>query len=549
MSSSSPEYDAIVIGAGHNGLTCACYLAKAGLKVLVIEQYHSIGGMTITEEVTLPGFKSDVHAFGYQLANLSPVPAELNLNKYGFELLRPEISYSHVFPDGGYVSMYRNLEQTMKSIEKYSKKDAYTWKKMFERYLVAKDSIISTINTPPLPLSTQLAMMEKKSPVASDDDDGIDPYRSNLQSMRSWCNEWFESEEAKVMFGTFAAFVGLSPDDAGGGETAYLFSTIVQDGGNNVVKGGFGNLPLALTIYLQSKGGKIITNAAVTKIIIKEGKGAVGVKLDNGKEIGVKRLVASSTDPSTLVLKLIGEEHLDTRIVEGIKKLEWGDPVLAVYLALDGLVEYVAGGDIIPSAQLHLSPQTLDYFAKIFYECRSGKLSSEPLPIMSNDSVADPSRVPSGKHLLKFLILSVPYKIKGDNVAGDSSNKTNIKSDWRNVKEQYGDHIIDMIAEKYIRNLKKITLKRVVYSPVDFEKRPTTSVYGTLSCGAVLPYQKSSMRPIPELGCYKTPIPNIYLCGAGSHPGPGVSMAPGRNAAQTIFADLNLDFKRVTVPG
>lgn len=517
--------------------------------MLVIEQYHSIGGMTITEEVTLPGFKSDVHAFGYQLANLSPVPAELNLNKYGFELLRPEISYSHVFPDGGYVSMYRNLEQTMKSIEKYSKNDAYTWKKMFERYLAIKDSIISTINTPPLPLSTQLAMMEKKSPVASDDDDGIDPYRSNLQSMRSWCNEWFESEEAKVMFGTFAAFVGLSPDDAGGGETAYLFSTIVQDGGNNVVKGGFGNLPLALTIYLQSKGGKIITNAAVTKIIIKEGKGAVGVKLDNGKEIGVKRLVASSTDPSTLVLKLIGEEHLDTRIVKGIKKLEWGDPVLAVYLALDGLVEYVAGGDIIPSAQLHLSPQTLDYFAKIFYECRSGKLPSEPLPIMSNDSVADPSRVPSGKHLLKFLILSVPYKIKGDNVAGDSSNKTNTKSEWRNVKEQYGDHIIDMIAEKYIRNLKKITLKRVVYSPVDFEKRPTTSVYGTLSCGAVLPYQKSSMRPIPELGCYKTPIPNIYLCGAGSHPGPGVSMAPGRNAAQTIFADLNLDFKRVTVPG
>jgi beta-carotene ketolase (CrtO type) len=105
------EYDAIVIGAGHNGLTCACYLAKAGLKVLVIEQYKSIGGMTITEEVTLPGFRSDVHAFGYQLANLSPVPDELNLSEYGFELLRSEISYSHVFPDGGYISMYRSVEK------------------------------------------------------------------------------------------------------------------------------------------------------------------------------------------------------------------------------------------------------------------------------------------------------------------------------------------------------------------------------------------------------------------------------------------------------
>jgi beta-carotene ketolase (CrtO type) len=452
--------------------------------------------------------------------------------------------------------MYRSVEKTMKSIEKYSKKDAHTWKKMFDRYLGEKDFIISTINTPPLPLSTQIAMMQNShtgSSSNSSDGERLDPYRSSLQSMRSWCNEWFESQEAKVMFGTFAAFVGLSPDDAGGGETAYLFSTIMQDGGNNVVKGGFVNLPLALSKYLQSRGGEIITNTAVTKIIIREGR-AVGVRLDSGKEIGVKKIIASSADPSTLSLKLIGEEYLDARIVNGIKKIEWGDSVLAVYLALNGPAEYYAGTDIIQSTQLHLSPPTIDFFAKIFYECRSGKLPSEPLFIMSNDSIADPSRVPTGKHLMKFLILSVPYKVKliDDDIIDndhcnytddDNSNITN--GDWDNVKEQYGDHIIDMITEKYIPNLKKITLKPVIYSPADFEKRPTTSVYGTLSCGTVVPYQRSSMRPIPELGCYRMPIPNIYLCGAGSHPGPGVSMAPGRNAAQVIFADLNLDFRNI----
>jgi beta-carotene ketolase (CrtO type) len=133
--SSSSEYDAIIIGAGHNGLTCSCYLVKAGLKVLVAEQYHSLGSMTITEEVTLPGFRSDVHAFGYQLASLSPVPTELNLDKHGFELLKPEISYSHVFPDRGYISMYRSVDKTAKSIERYSKKDARTWKKLFDNYL------------------------------------------------------------------------------------------------------------------------------------------------------------------------------------------------------------------------------------------------------------------------------------------------------------------------------------------------------------------------------------------------------------------------------
>jgi len=219
-SSYSSGYDAIIIGAGHNGLTCACYLAKAGLSVLVVEQNHSLGGMTITEQVTLPGFRSDVHAFGYQLANLSPVPAELNLDKYGFELLKPEISYSHVFPDRKYISMYRTVDETVKSIEKYSKKDAHTWKKMFDKYQAAKESIKSIINSPPHSLSSQIAVMEKRN------SGNLDSYRSSLQSMRSWCNEWFESEEVKIMFGTFAAFVGLSPDDAGGGETDLLFQNI-----------------------------------------------------------------------------------------------------------------------------------------------------------------------------------------------------------------------------------------------------------------------------------------------------------------------------------
>jgi beta-carotene ketolase (CrtO type) len=289
------SYDAIVIGAGHNGLTCACYLARFGLKVLVIEKYHSIGGMTITEEITLPGFWSDVHAFGYQLANLSPVPDELNLGSYGFELIKPQISYSHIFPDGGYITMYRDIQKTVKSIEKYSYKDAKTWTKLFENYRKEKNDIVSSINSSPQLLSSQIKKMKK-----SDIDKILsNKFRSNIQSMRSWGNEYFESEEARVMFGTFAAFVGLSPDDAGGGSLSYLFSSIIQDEGNNVVKGGFINLPLALVKYLKANGGNIITNSGVEKIIINNGR-AIGVKLENGKIIDVKKVVASSTDPYTL---------------------------------------------------------------------------------------------------------------------------------------------------------------------------------------------------------------------------------------------------------
>lgn len=134
-------YDAIVVGAGHNGLTCACYLARAGLQTLVLDQYHTVGGMATTEELTLPGFRSDVHAFGFQFANLSPVPEELGLADFGLELIRPEINYSHVFPGGGIISMHREVENTVASIGRYSKADGQTWRRLAGDFVQARDNI------------------------------------------------------------------------------------------------------------------------------------------------------------------------------------------------------------------------------------------------------------------------------------------------------------------------------------------------------------------------------------------------------------------------
>ena len=350
--------------------------------------------------------------------------------------------------------------------------------------------------------------------------------------MRSWCDENFESDEAKVVFGTFVAFVGLSPDDAGGGELCHLFASIIQDKGNNVVRGGFVNLPKALAKFIESRNGAIMTNASVTKIVIENGK-AMGVILANGKSITAKKLVASSTDPSTLILKLIGEDYVDSTIINSIKRIEWGDSIFGIYLALDGRLEYRLDQEVSRSSQIHLSPPTLEYFSKIFYECRSGMIPNNPLSIMSNDSIIDPSRVPpqaeGTNQLIKFLILSVPYDIKSYDIG---NNERAMKIDWSDIKEQYSDQIIDMITHDYIPNLKSIVSKKVSYSPVDYENKPTTCIKGTLSCGAVLPYQSGSMRPIPQLSNYRVPsLQNVYLCGSGNHPGPGVSMAPGRNAA------------------
>ncbi len=226
----SRAYDAIVIGAGHNGLTCACYLARAGLKILVLEQYHQVGGMTVTEEETLPGFWSDIHASGYQLANLSPAPYELGLlDRY--ELIEPEIPFSHAFPDGSIISVNRDIERTVAEISRYSRKDAGTWRDLMNRFLAQKEAITAAMFSPPPSLPAAAAHFAASSA-------GMEAYRFSMQSVRSWANQTLEAEETKTLFGSFATFLGASPDDAGGAELGWLFASVLQNVGNNLVKAG-----------------------------------------------------------------------------------------------------------------------------------------------------------------------------------------------------------------------------------------------------------------------------------------------------------------------
>src|SRR5262249_43698887 len=172
------QYDAIIIGAGHNGLACACYLAKAGLKVLILERYRDIGGMTITEEETLPGFWSDIHASGYQLANLSPVPHELGLTDR-YELIDPDIPFSHAFPDGRIISVSRDLEETCLDIARYSHKDAEAWRAAMNRFLAEKDAIAASMFSPPPSFADAAARFAASSA-------GMEAYRFSMQSVRSW---------------------------------------------------------------------------------------------------------------------------------------------------------------------------------------------------------------------------------------------------------------------------------------------------------------------------------------------------------------------------
>jgi beta-carotene ketolase (CrtO type) len=522
----SARYDAIIIGAGHNGLTCAAYLARTGLKVLVLEQYRQVGGMTLTEEITLPGFRSDLHAFGYQLANLSPVPRELDLARFGFELIRPEINYSHAFPDGGLISNFRDVEQTVASLSRYSRQDGETWRHLFQEFLKIKPRLTDWLNSPPPSLAQDAATLESTP-------DGLGLYRFRLQSLRSWCDEWFEAPETKMFLGAFACHVNTAPADAGGGYVAWLFASLIQDLGNNVVKGGMHNLSLALARYLESQNGEIRTGARVQRLIVERGR-AVAVRLNNGEEIPVGRVVAAGLDPGQLILNLLGETAVGPEVVQKIRHYEWGDAAFVIYLALDGPPEYQAGPAALQSAYVHPTSRSMAFFSRIYAECREGLIPAEPLMVICNDAAIDPSRAPAGKFVMKLIANNVPYAIKGD-ATGRIKART-----WDEAREPYADYLIDRLTATCIPNLKRRISKRVVHSPVDMERFLLSAVHGTVTHGAMVPYQMGSMRPIPELGQYRTPVANVYLCASGSHPGPGVSMAPGRNGAHAILQDLKL---------
>ncbi|MDQ3696044.1 MAG: NAD(P)/FAD-dependent oxidoreductase [Chloroflexota bacterium] len=521
-------YEVIVIGAGQNGLTGAGYLAAAGLKVLVLERYHAIGGMTLTEEVTGPGFWSDRYASGYQLANLSPVPVDFALHEHGLELIEPGLPYAHAFPGGRMIAVSRDLNQTIASIAQISATDSATCRRLFERYRTAQDQIVNGMFAPPPSLAAPSAAFQN-------DPGGLDDYRFSRHSVRAWCDEQFESAEVKSLFASVAAFVGAAPDDAGGAEMAWLVASLLQAAGNKYVKGGMNNLTRALASYLIAHGGEVRASAGVERILVTNGK-ATGVRLESGAEILTSGPVISATDPRQLVDRLLGPEAAGSELVAQARRYEWGDAAFIIFVALDGPVAYAAGPELGTAGHVHLTPAGIGAISQAFVECRNGTLPAAPVIVAWNDSAIDPSRVPAGKHLKKFVVLGVP-----DEIAGDATGRIAARA-WEVAKDDYADYLIDLIAAHYLPDLKTKLRRRVAHSPRDLERAPRGAARGTIPRGAMSPDRIGSQRPTPELGAYRTPIPNVYRCDSSTHPGPGVSMASGHNAARLICADLGLPF-------
>lgn len=522
-------YDLIVIGGGHNGLVTAAYLARAGMKVLVLERRELVGGACVTEELW-PGFKVSTAAYVNSL--LRPeIIRDLELKKHGFELLPRNPSSFTPFPDGRSLLMGPDPELNRREVSKFSTRDAEAlprYEKMLER---VADFIEPTLmQTPPDPWSGRIGDLWQLGKLAMSfrklGKDGPAALDILSGAARPILDRWFESEQLKVTLATDAIIGAFASPSTPG--TAYVLFHHVMGECNGVrgvwgyVRGGMGGISQALAAAARQHGAEIRLNSQVGRILVQDGR-VQGVALADGTEFRAPR-VASNADANVTFLKLLDSKELPADFLAEIRAIDYTSPTLKINVALSELPDFTA----VPGSQpaphhrgtIHISP-TFDYIERAYDDAKYGKPSASPILECTIPSVVDPTVAPPGKHVMSMFIQYAPTTLR--------------EGDWDSVKDKFADRCFEILTE-YAPNIRRAVIDRQVLSPLDIERRFGLTG-GNIFQGAMTLNNLFFMRPAAGFANYRTPIRGLYLCGAAAHPGGGVMGACGYNAAREIRRD------------
>ena len=526
----SKSYDAIIIGAGHNGLVTAAYLARAGYKVLVLERRDVLGGCCTTEE-PWPGFK--VSTLAYVNSLLRPeIIRDLDLKKHGFEMLPRNPSSFTPFPDGRYLMMGPDEELNRREVSKFSTKDAENLPK-YEAMLTQVADFLEPLLTvtPPDPWSNRLGDLWKLGRIGwkfrgLGREGGRLAIEFLAGAARPILDRWFESEQLKATLATDAVIGAFASPSVPG--TAYVLFHHVMGECNGVrgvwgyVRGGMGGISNAIAAAARQHGAEIRTRSEVDRILIKDGR-AGGVALKDGTELLASRVV-SNLDCNLTFFKLMDPKELPPDFVSSIKGIDYSSATLKINVALHELPSFTALPGSQPGPQhrgtVHICPD-MDYMERGYDEAKFGHPSSSPILECTMASAVDDTLTPPGKHLMSMFIQYAPYKLREGN--------------WDDLQEKFADRCFDIMNE-YAPNFKNAVIARQVISPLDME-RGWGLTGGNIFQGALSLDRMFFMRPSPGYANYRTPIRGLYMCGAATHPGGGVMGACGYNAAREILKD------------
>jgi phytoene dehydrogenase-like protein len=515
------HYDAVVVGGGHNGLTAACYLAKAGLSVVVLERRNVVGGACVTEEL-FPGFRLNVAS--YTIGMLQPeIVRELNLSEAGFASYVRDPQFTAVFPDGRHLIVYPDLERTVADVARLSAHDAEAWPR-FEADSGRVGAILREWFLRPADDSTWADFAR-----AFSGRDGERLFaRFILGTTRDLVETYFDSEAVKGVLafgGAVGTFVGPSTPGSAYSKAHHLAARVDDHTGCfGYVRGGMGALSQALATTLQRHGGEIRTNVTVERVLLRDGA-ATGVVLADGEMIP-GRIVLSNADPKHTLLGLVGEPALDCATVADLRRYHTTGCSYKINCALDALPRFRAlpPGDQTPYLRggVVISPN-LDYLEAAYADARAGRIPHRPYVIVHFQSITDPGLAPPGKHTMTLYGDWVPYR------PADGP--------WTAERRRaFVEDVFDTVAE-HAPNIRDVIRDWMALVPPDIEARFNITG-GNIFHGDLIPEQLFSLRPIPGFGGHRMPVGNLYLCGSGSHPGGYVSGLPGRNAAAVVLRDL-----------
>jgi phytoene dehydrogenase-like protein len=525
------SYDLIVIGGGHNGLVTAAYLARAGVKVLVLERREVLGGACVTEEVW-PGYKVSTAAYVNSL--LRPeIIRDLELKRHGFQMLPRNPSSFTPFPDGRSLLLGPDKALTHREVSKFSAKDADALPKyeaMLER--VADFLEPTLVQTPPNPWSLRPGNLVQLAKLGLAflklGHDGQKAVEILTGAATPILDRWFESEQLKVTLATDAIIGAMASPSMPG--TAYvLFHHVMGecDGARGVwgyVRGGMGGISNAIAAAAREKGAEIRTSAEVAKILVKDGA-VRGVALADGTEILAPK-VASGVDANVTFLKLMSAGDLPADFVQAVRHIDYASASCKINIALSELPDFTALPGTAPGPQhrgtIHISP-TMEYIERAYDDAKYGYPSKQPIVEATIPSVLDDTLAPPGKYVMSMFTQYFPYKL----APGLSLEEE---------KEKYADRCFEMM-ERFAPNFRRAVIHRQVLSPVDLERRFGLTG-GNIMQGVMSLSSLSFMRPVPGYADYRTPVRGLYLCGAATHPGGGVMGACGYNAAREIRRDL-----------
>ena len=521
------RYDVIVIGGGHNGLTNAAYLAKAGKRVLVLERRHVLGGAAVTEEI-IPGFLFSVCS--YVVSLLRPeIIRELDLPRHGLEILPLDGTFSPM-SNGDYLWRMNDHGRTVREIRRHSRVDAEAYEefsKMMTPMCRFVKPILSMIPPDPTALKPKDLMqlhslLQRFRALSSDERYTL--VQLMTMSAADFLGQWFETDVLKATMsasGIIGTFLGIrSPG------TAYVLLHHYMgeiDGAFRswgFSRGGTGAISNAIAAAAREAGAEIRTGAGVEKIMVKDGR-ASGVALASGEEITAS-VVSSSVDPHLTFEKFLEPGELPGDFLAEVKRYKFRGSSGKVNLALDALPEFscLRGEGAHLRGALSISPG-IEYMERAYDDAKYGQFSRRPYVDMVIPSLTDPSVAPPGKHVLSCFVQYAPYKLA--------------QGTWDEQREAFGDNVIETISE-YIPNLKGIIVGRQVLTPLDLE-REFGLTQGNIFQGELSLEQLFFLRPVPGWAYYKTPVENLYMCGSATHPGGGIMAAPGRIASQVILKE------------